>query len=385
MQTKKEVIALVLAGGKGTRLRGLTSSVVKSAVDFGGKYRLIDFVLSNVVNSGIDTAGVITQYEPFELTKYIGIGSAWDLDVIDGGVHVLSPYSTKDGELKWQTGTACAVNQYKSFIDMYDPEYIMVLSSDHIYKMDYSKMLKSHIESNADVTIAVKEVSKKEASRFGICVADKNNRIKMFEEKPKKPKSTLASMGNYIFNKDTLYKLLEIDEKDDDSSHDFGKNVLPYALENDYYLNAYTYDGYWRDVGTVESYWDANMDLIDAPETLNLKDEKWPIYVSPEHLSPQYISYSGEVINSLVNGGAYISGTVIHSIISNGVTVEKNCEIKDSVVLPNSVIEEGCVIEYAVIGRGVTLPKGTKVIGKANSIKLICVEDIESITKGDGK
>ncbi len=382
MQTKKEVIALVLAGGKGTRLKGLTSNIVKSAVDFGGKYRLIDFVLSNIANSGIDTAGIITQYEPFELTKYIGIGSAWDLDVIDGGVHVLYPYSTKNGELKWQTGTACAVNQYKSFIEMYDPEYVMVLSSDHIYKMDYSKMLKSHIASNADVTIAVKEVSVKEASRFGICVTDTESRVTLFEEKPKKPKSTLASMGNYIFSRKVLDELLEIDEKNSSSSHDFGKDVLPYALEKGYYLNAFKYDGYWRDVGTVDSYWDANMDLIDLPESLNLKDEKWPIYVSPQNLPPQYISTSSEVKNSLVDNGSIVNGIVNHSIVSSGVKIEKNSNITDSVILPNTVIEENCEIQYAVIGRDVVVPKGTKIIGKENNIKLFCIEDMDKIAKG---
>jgi glucose-1-phosphate adenylyltransferase len=366
---KKEIIAMILAGGQGTRLGILTKKIAKPAVPFGGKYRIIDFPLSNCSNSSIDTVGVLTQYQPLILNTHIGIGSPWDLDRRNGGVALLPPFMQEEGG-NWYKGTANAIYQNTSFVDRYDPEYVLILSGDHIYKMDYSEMLTYHKEKGAEATIAVIEVPLDEASRFGIMNTKENNAIYEFEEKPKKPKSNLASMGIYIFNWKTLKKLLREDELDKESSNDFGKNIIPKMLETGMSLYAYRFKGYWKDVGTVESLWEANMDLIDDTNELNIHDNEWKIYSVNPMRPAQYIGPTADVKNSLVVEGCVIHGEVKNSVLFPGVYVGKNSKIVDSVIMENTKIGDNVTIEKAIIGNNATVRRNCK-IGNPEKITLI--------------
>jgi len=347
--SKKECIAMLLAGGQGTRLGVLTSNVAKPAVPFGAKYRIIDFPLSNSINSGIDTIGVLTQYRPFELHQYIGNGQPWDLDRLSGGIYVLPPYmGAKSGE--WYKGTANAIYQNIDFIDNYDPEYVVILSGDHIYKMDYHDMLKDHKKNNADCTIAVRDVPIEEASRFGILNLKKNSRqIEEFEEKPKQPRSTKASMGIYIFTWSKLRQYLIDDEADKNSENDFGKNIIPKMLLDNQRLFAYQFDGYWKDVGTISSLWEANMDILRGNE-LNLDDDKWKIYARNNAEPPQFITPTGKVSNCLISEGTVVKGTVKDSIISHSVTIGEGAYVESSIIMPGAVIEDGADVRYSIIG-----------------------------------
>lgn len=346
---KKECVAMLLAGGQGTRLGVLTQEIAKPGVPFGGKYKIIDFPLSNAINSGIDTLGVLTQYQPFELNQYIGNGQPWDLDRLNGGAFVLPPYQkAKSGE--WYKGTANAIYQNINFLDIYDPEYVLILSGDHIYKMDYSLMLEEHKKNNADCTIAVFDVPREEASRFGIMNTKDNMEIYEFEEKPKNPKSTKASMGIYIFTWEKLRAYLIRDEENKNSSNDFGKNIIPLMLEDKQRMFAYQFDGYWKDVGTISSLWEANMDILDSSSNLNMNDTKWKIYSRNMAEPPQYIGEESEIKNSIISEGCNINGLIENSIIFTGSTIAKSAEIKDSIIMPNSVIGEGARISHSIIG-----------------------------------
>ncbi|SHK20201.1 glucose-1-phosphate adenylyltransferase [Anaerobranca californiensis DSM 14826] len=346
---KKECIALILAGGQGTRLGILTTKLAKPAVPFGGKYRIIDFTLSNCSNSGIDTVGVLTQYEPLILNTYIGIGTPWGLDKNNGGVTVLSPYVAKDGG-HWYRGTADAVFQNIEYIELYNPDYVLILSGDHIYKMDYSYMIDYHKERNADLTIAAMKVDWEEAKRFGIIISDQDGKITGFQEKPAIPKNNLASMGIYIFNWKTLKEYLIEDNLNPSSSHDFGKDIIPKMLEDERNLMAYPFYGYWKDVGTIESFWEANMDLIEENRTLNLYDNNWRIYSVNPVKPPHYIGKTAKVVNSMITEGCYIEGTVIKSIIFPGTVIKKGAVVKESIVMPGVVLGENAIIEKAIIG-----------------------------------
>ena len=360
MIRKKEMIAMLLAGGQGSRLYALTQNVAKPAVPFGGKYRIIDFPLSNCINSGIDTVGVLTQYQPLELNDYIGNGQPWNLDRNYGGVHILPPYQKSKGS-DWYTGTANAICQNIAFIERYDPEYVLILSGDHIYKMDYSKMLEFHKEKNADCTIAVIDVSIEEASRFGIMICDEEMRIYDFEEKPKVPKSTLASMGIYIFNWSKLKKYLLEDDADENSSKDFGKNIIPNMKNAGERMYAYTFDSYWKDVGTIDSLWEANMDLINPKVPLDLHDKNWKVYSRNPVMPPHYLSEKAHVQNSLITEGCEIEGTVDFSVLFSGVTVEEGAVVRDSIVMPNAVIKKGAVVDYAIIAENTVIGEGATV------------------------
>ena len=382
MLRKKTCIAMLLAGGQGSRLGILTKNVAKPAVPYGGKYRIIDFPLSNCTNSGIDTVGVLTQYQPLELNAYIGSGAPWDLDISNGGVFVLPPYQKgKSGE--WYRGTANAIYQNMAFIEQYHPDYVLILSGDHIYKMDYNAMLDYHISHGADATIAVREVPWEEASRFGIMNTDPDGTIVEFEEKPQKPKSNKASMGVYIFTWEKLRHYLTEDEADKNSSNDFGKNIIPNMLRDKQVLVAYDFNGYWKDVGTIESLWEANMDLIDNPMPMNMHDKKWRIYSKNPGMPPHYISEGAVVTNTLITEGCEVYGKVNHSVLFAGVVVEEGADIEYSVVMPGSIIKRGAIVRrsivaenatvgagsiigedsgnIAVIGQGVTLPAGVSV------------------------
>ncbi|OAT74137.1 glucose-1-phosphate adenylyltransferase [Parageobacillus thermoglucosidasius] len=352
---KKKCIAMLLAGGQGSRLYSLTANIAKPAVPFGGKYRIIDFTLSNCTNSGIDTVGVLTQYQPLLLHSYIGIGSAWDLDRRNGGITVLPPYSVSSG-VKWYEGTANAIYQNMNYIEQYAPDYVLVLSGDHIYKMDYRKMLDYHMTKNADVTISVIEVPWSEASRFGIMNTNEQMEIIEFEEKPKNPKNNLASMGIYIFNWPLLKEYLQIDNANSHSSHDFGKDVIPLLLRNKKRLVAYLFKGYWKDVGTVKSLWEANMDLLDEENELDLFDHSWRIYSVNPNQPPQYISDDAVVVHSLVNEGCVVEGNVEHSILFQGVHIQKGAMVKDCVIMPDAVIGEGVYIERAIVPPNIEIP-----------------------------
>lgn len=366
---KKEMIAMILAGGQGTRLGILTKKIAKPAVPFGGKYRIIDFTLSNCANSGIETVGVLTQYQPFILNSHIGIGIPWDLDRRDGGVSLLPPYMEESGG-NWYKGTANAIYQNMSFVDYYDPEYVLILSGDHIYKMDYSKMLEYHKEKGAEATIAVLEVSIKEASRFGIMNTDGDNKIYEFEEKPRNPKSNLASMGIYIFNWKTLKKYLKEDENDKESKNDFGKNIIPKMLGSGKKMMAYPFKGYWKDVGTVDSLWEANMDLIREDNELNIHDKEWKIYsVNPTRPS-QYIGPEANVKGSLIVEGCVVLGTASNSVLFPGVQIGKNSKVIDSVIMANTEIGDNVVIEKAIIGENAIIRDNCK-IGSPDKITLI--------------
>ncbi len=343
---KKEMIAMLLAGGQGSRLGVLTAKVAKPAVAFGGKYRIIDFPLSNCINSGIDTVGVLTQYQPLRLNTHIGIGIPWDLDKNVGGVSILPPYE-KVGKTEWYTGTANAIYQNLAYMESFNPDYVLILSGDHIYKMDYEVMLDYHKAHNADVSIAVMPVPKEEASRFGIVVADESGKIVEFQEKPKEPKSNLASMGIYIFSwpilKEALITLAE------QSNCDFGKHVIPYCHQKGETLVAYEYNGYWKDVGTLGSYWEANMELIDIIPEFNLYEEFWKIYTKNEIIPPQYISEEAKVERCLIGDGTEIYGEVTNSIIGCGAVIEKGAVVKDSIIMENAVIREGAVLDKAIV------------------------------------
>mgnify|MGYP002646603199 FL=1 len=349
MKIKKKCVAMLLAGGQGSRLYALTQKVAKPAIPYGGKNRFIDFPLSNCINSGIDTVGVLTQYQPMVLNEYIGNGQPWDLDKMHGGVHVLPPYQTAAGA-SWYEGTANAIYQNMAFIERYDPEYVIVLGGDHIYKMDYSKMLDYHIANNADSTIAVIDVPRSEASRFGIMTCDEEGRIVDFTEKPKEPKSTLASMGIYVFSWEKLRKYLIENENANTGSKDFGKDIIPAMLANDERLFAYEFEGYWKDVGTLDSLWEANMDLLSPSVPLNLYDPNWKVYSRHTNMPPQYIGKNAHVENSMITEGSVVDGTVDFSIISSGVTIEEGASVKYSIVMPGTTIKKNAVVEYAIIG-----------------------------------
>ena len=360
MVSKKEWIAMLLAGGQGSRLYALTRQIAKPAVPFGGKYRIIDFPLSNCVNSGIDTVGVLTQYQPLVLNEYIGNGQPWDLDRNNGGVFVLPPYQKSSGS-DWYTGTANAIYQNINFIERYDPEYVLILSGDHIYKMDYEKMLEFHKEKEADCTIAALQVPLEEASRFGIMNTYPDGTIFEFEEKPPQPKSNLASMGIYIFTWSKLRKYLMDDEADGDSSKDFGKNILPVMLEDHQKMVAYPFSGYWKDVGTIESLWEANMDLLDPKVPLDLYDGSWKIYARTMAMPPHFVSSTAEIENAMVTEGCSIGGKVDFSVLFSGVTVEEGAVVRDSIVMPGSVIKKGAVVQYSIIAENCIIGEGAKV------------------------
>ncbi|MBU7593978.1 glucose-1-phosphate adenylyltransferase [Metabacillus halosaccharovorans] len=373
---KKQCVAMLLAGGKGSRLSSLTKNLAKPAVPFGGKYRIIDFTLSNCTNSSIDTVGVLTQYQPLVLNSYIGIGSVWDLDRKNGGVTVLPPYS-ESSEMKWYKGTASAIYQNINYIKQYDPEYVLILSGDHIYKMDYSKMLDYHIEKNADASISVIEVPWEEASRFGIMNTNEKMQVVEFDEKPANPKSNLASMGIYIFKWSILKEYLEMDERNQYSSHDFGKDIIPLLLDEKRNVIAYPFKGYWKDVGTVKSLWEANMDLLNDDSELNIFDRNWKIYTVNSNHPPQFIAEDAVVTDSFVNDGCVIMGNVNHSILFQGVTVGKNTVVKKSVLMPDCVIGENVFIENAIVPSGIEIPNGTVICPDTNSDEILLVtEDI---------
>ena len=352
---KKEMIAMLLAGGQGSRLGVLTAKVAKPAVSFGGKYRIIDFPLSNCINSGVDTVGVLTQYQPLRLNTHIGIGMPWDLDRNVGGVTVLPPYE-KSTNSEWYTGTANAIYQNLDYIDTYNPDYVLILSGDHIYKMDYEVMLDFHKENNADVTIAVMPVPMEEASRFGIMITDDNNQITEFEEKPEHPRSNLASMGIYIFSWPILRNaLIQLSSQ---PNCDFGKHIIPYCHDNGNRLFAFEFNGYWKDVGTLGSYWEANMELIDIIPEFNLYEEFWKIYTKSDAVPPQYVSAESKIEKSLITGGSEIYGDVYNSVIGAGVTIGKGTVVRDSIIMKNTTIGENCTIDKAIIAEEVEISDG---------------------------
>lgn len=356
--SKKECVVMLLAGGQGSRLGALTTKIAKPSVPFGGKYRIIDFPLSNCVNSGLDTIGVLTQYQPLILNSYIGDGKSWDLDRMNGGIQILPPYQ-RVGDSEWYSGTANAIYQNIDFIDQYDPEYVLVLSGDHIYKMDYSSMIKYHKEKNADCTISVIDVPIKEASRFGILSSNEEGRITDFEEKPKKPKSTNASMGIYVFSWNKLKEYLEIDDKNENSSKDFGKDVIPMMLKSDEKIYSYEFKGYWKDVGTIDSLWQANMDLL-GKGAFDLSGD-WIIYSRHAERPPQYISGKSSVKNSIVSEGATIFGTVENSIIFSGVKIGENAVVRDSIIMADVKIKSNTTINYSIIDEDVIIGSNLKI------------------------
>ncbi|MCH3972654.1 MAG: glucose-1-phosphate adenylyltransferase [Oscillospiraceae bacterium] len=360
MLPKQEVVAMILAGGQGSRLGVLTKKIAKPAVPYGGKYRIIDFPLSNCVNSGIETVGVLTQYQPLELNEYIGSGQPWDLDSMNAGVRVLPPYQ-RSRKSDWYKGTANAIYQNIPYIQRYNPEYVVILSGDHIYKMDYSKMVAYHKEKNADCTIAEIEVSMEEASRFGILNTREDNSIYEFDEKPKKPKSNKASMGIYVFTWSKLKKYLEEDEANSKSSNDFGHDVLPAMLNAGERMFAYHFEGYWKDVGTIESLWESNMDLLDPKTPLDLSDDSWKIYSRNPVMPPHYISKDAKVQNSLVAEGANVYGEIDFAVLFSGVYIAPGAVVRDSIIMPGTRIEEGAVVQYAIVAENSVIGKGAVV------------------------
>ena len=364
MLKKKQCVAMLLAGGQGSRLGILTTKMAKPAIPYGGKYRIIDFPLSNCTNSGIDVVGVLTQYQPLELNAYIGSGSPWDLDLAHGGVYVLPPYvKGKQGE--WYSGTANAIYQNIGFIEQFNPDYVLILSGDHIYKMDYNAMLRYHIEKQADATIAVRDVPWEEASRFGIMNTRDDGAIYEFEEKPAKPKSNKASMGVYIFTWDKLRKYLQEDAEQAGSANDFGKNIIPNMLGDKQAMFAYSFDGYWKDVGTIESLWEANMDLLQMPMPIDLYDTKWRIYGRNPGMAPHFIAEGATVRNSLITEGCEIYGLVDRSVVFAGVKVMEGASVVDSVVMPGAVIQRGAMVKRAIIAENAVIGAGA-VIGEAS-------------------
>ncbi len=371
MLRKKECVAMLLAGGQGSRLYALTSNIAKPAVSFGAKYRIIDFPLSNCINSGIDTVGVLTQYQPLVLNEYVGNGQPWDLDRTFGGVHILSPYEAKK-DTSWYKGTANAIYQNIRFMKMYDPEYVLILSGDHIYKMDYDKMLTAHKNTGADCTIACMQVPMKEASRFGILNTNPDGSIYEFEEKPKQPKSDLASMGIYIFTASKLFKYLELDEQDPNSEKDFGKNILPAMLKAGEKMFSYRFEGYWKDVGTITSLLEANMDLLGTVPNFELRDNDNVIHSRSPLAPPAYVE--GSVVNSMIANGCEIEGTVENSVIGTNCVVEKGAEVKDSVLMGNIVVKAGAKVNYSIIDEEVTIGE-----------KAVVGEDKSAACKVEGK
>ena len=353
----KECVAMLLAGGQGSRLYALTQNIAKPAVPYGGKYRIIDFPLSNCANSGIDTVGVLTQYQPLELNEYIGNGKPWDLDRLDGGVHVLPPYQKASGS-DWYLGTANAICQNIAFIDRYEPQYVLVLSGDHIYKMDYRKMIDVHKASSADCTISVMKVPMEEASRFGIMNADENGVIYEFEEKPKNPKSDLASMGIYVFSWDVLREYLLSDDANSESDHDFGKNIIPAMLNDGKKMQAYAFEGYWKDVGTIASLWDANMDLLNPSRPFDVWSKDNRIYSRPLSLPPHYIAPTAEVQNSLVTEGSQVFGAIDTSVLFGGAYVEEGAEVSYSLLLPGARVKKGAKVRYSIIAGNSVVEEG---------------------------
>lgn len=382
MQSKKECVAMLLAGGQGSRLYALTTNIAKPAVAFGAKYRIIDFPLSNCVNSGIDTVGVLTQYQPLILNEYIGNGQPWDLDRNYGGVHILSPYQAKTNS-SWYEGTANAIYQNLHFMKMYNPEYVLILSGDHIYKMDYAAMLKAHKEKGADCTIAAINVPIEEASRFGILNTNPDGSIYQFEEKPKQPKSTLASMGIYIFSAKKLFKYLEEDDANPNSSKDFGKDVLPAMLNAGEKMFSYEFEGYWKDVGTVASLWQANMDLLGENPEFDVGDKSWKIHSRNPLAPPEHIGENGVVKNSMIALGCEIDGVVENSVLGSNVVVEKGAVVKDAIVLANSVIKAGATVSYSIVDENVTVGNNAKIGVEKNPTAEIVVLG-RGVTVGDG-
>lgn len=382
---KKDIIAMILAGGQGSRLGYLTDEMAKPAVPFGSRYRIIDFPLSNCTNSGIDTVGVLTQYQPLALNTYVSNGHPWDLDRNSGGAFILPPYQKICGT-GWYSNTANAIYQNIGFIDSFSPKYVLVLSGDHIYKMNYSVMLKSHINNKADATIAVLEVPWEEAPRFGIMNTDSADNIVEFEEKPAKPRSNLASMGIYIFSWDVLRRKLIEDEKDEKSTHDFGKNIIPAMLADGHKLIAYRFSGYWKDVGTISSLWEANMDILDCPEDINLMDSSWRIYgrnpVKPAH----YVGSAAVVRGSCLTDGCEINGEVVHSVLSHSVYVEKGAVIRNSVLMPGVTVRSGAFLDKVIVGMNCVIERdvqiGAQVQGDSPYKNKLCTEDISVLTHG---
>lgn len=371
---QNNMLAMILAGGRGSRLHELTNKVAKPAVSYGGKYRIVDFPLSNCANSGVDIVGVLTQYESVLLNSYVAAGGRWGLDARESGVFVLPPREKADADLDVYRGTADAISQNIDFIDKYSPEYLLVLSGDHIYKMNYDKMLDYHKEMNADATIAVIEVPMKEASRFGIMNTDGNGRIVEFEEKPEHPKSNLASMGIYIFNWKLLRKILLADMKNPDSHHDFGKDIIPCLLDDNKTLAAYKFKGYWKDVGTIDSLWEANMDLIDSRNELNLNDPTWKIYTEDTPALPQYIGPKAKINKAFITQGCVVEGEVSHSVLFTGCTVGEGAKVIDSVLMPGVEVAAGAVVQRALVADNVKIGQGA-VVGSADS------ENIELVSK----
>ncbi|EUJ23828.1 glucose-1-phosphate adenylyltransferase [Listeria grandensis FSL F6-0971] len=379
---KNDMIAMILAGGQGSRLGDLTKTMAKPAVSFGGKYRIIDFSLSNCSNSGIDTVGVVTQYQPLELNEHIGDGSYFDLDYKSGGVTILQPHLSLEGE-KWFKGTAHAIHQNVSFIDSHDPEYVLILSGDHIYKMDYEKMLDYHKAKNAALTVAVIEVPMEEASRFGIMNVDNTERIIEFDEKPAEPKSNLASMGIYIFKWSLLKQYLKEGQTKDIDMSDFGKNIVPAYLNNGEHIFAYRFSGYWKDVGTISSLWEANMEFIDPCHELNIRDREWRIYSKNPIAPPQHITKQADVKNALIVDGCYINGQVKHSILSQNVKIGENSVIEDSIIMPNSVIGKNVVLKRAIVGENAVIADHVEIIG-GDEIEVVGHHEMIGVSEDEG-
>ena len=381
---KNKMIAMILAGGQGTRLGKLTRETAKPAVPYGGKYRIIDYALSNAANSGIRNVGVVTQYQPLTLNDHVGNGEPWGLNSRHGGATILQPYSSSDGE-KWFKGTANAIYQNVSYIDSLNPEYVLVLSGDHIYKMDYSKMLEFHEDNDASLTVGVIPVPMEEASRFGIMNTDQGNRIIEFEEKPAEPKSNLASMGIYIFNWATLRRYLVEDNAKDRLLEDFGHDVIPQYLENAENCFAYAFDGYWKDVGTIESLWEANMEMLDQEHPLNQTNNSWRVYTKNDVTPPQFITENATVSNSLIVDGCYVAGDIENSILSKEVRVGQGSKVSESIIMGETTIGENCVVEYAIIGEGAVVADGAKVQGTKDNIAVVGFNEIIGGPKNDGE
>ena len=372
---KSNCLAMILAGGKGSRLGVLTKDQAKPGLLFGGKYRIIDFPLSNCRHSGIGTVGILTQYQPLELNWYVGNGSSWDLDSDTGGTFVLPPYQSDDGS-SWYRGTADAIYQNLNFVDMIGDDYVLILSGDHIYSMDYAEMLEFHKKHNASVTIGTIRVPWAEASRFGIMVADEDMRITKFQEKPAKPESNLASMGIYIFNRTTLEEYLKADAKDENSEHDFGKNVIPALLRDKAPLYAYPFEGYWKDVGTIDSLWQANMDLLADKPAVNLDDPDWRIYSANQNLPPHFVGSEGSIKSSIVSEGSLILGEVTNSVIFYNVTIEKGAKVNEAVIMPGTVVKENAVVDKAIIGEHCVIEKGAVVHNEDDSVAVMGHKDV---------
>ena len=373
---KKECIAMLLAGGQGSRLKALTKRIAKPAVSFGGKYRIIDFALSNCINSDINTVGILTQYKPYLLNSYIGNGEGWDLDGLNGQVSLLPPYFTEEGG-SWYNGTADAIFKNMDFIDQMNPEYVLILSGDHLYKMDYNDMLQYHKNTGADLTVSVINVTLEEASRFGIMSVDSDLRITKFTEKPKKPDSTLASMGIYIFTWSILKKALIEDSTDEKSEHDFGKNIIPNLLAENKKLLAYEFKGYWKDIGTIDSYYEATMDLLKDNPHIDIFQKDQKIFSNSNISPPHFVGASGKVERSLICNGCIIDGTVINSILSSNVIVEKGAEVKDSILLPNTKVRKGAKVVRAIIGEGSEITEKAKLGSSAKSAEIALIGDNE--------